>query len=268
MSSPPITNFNPGTVRIIPFGGCGEFGMNMTGYICEDRLYLVDAGVSFPDPSKLGVESIFPDLTEWISQFGGVYAYIITHGHEDHIGALPYMLERWPGPVYATPWTAELLDNKLSRRGVSLRYPIHKVNPGDKVKCEDFSIEYVAFNHSIPGACGLMIRQGQFNIFHTGDFKFDFTPILEKPVDLEYLKKLGREGIQVLLADSTNSHIPGYCPSEQTVIEPLKEAFDSAGDGAVIVTTFSSNFWRIKTILDICKESGRKVVILGGGVDY
>lgn len=267
MSAPPITNFTPGTVRIIPFGGCGEFGMNMTGYICEDRLYLVDAGVSFPDPSKLGVEAIFPDLTEWISQFGGVYAYIITHGHEDHIGALPYMLERWPGPVYATPWTAELLHSKLSRRGVGLRYPIHKVNPGDKVKCEDFSIEYVPFNHSIPGACGLMIRQGKFNIFHTGDFKFDFTPILEKPVDLDYLKKLGKEGIQVLLADSTNSHIPGYCPSEQSVIEPLKEAFESGGDGAVVVTTFSSNFWRIKTILDICKESDRKVVILGGGVE-
>lgn len=267
MTSVPITNFRPGTVRIIPFGGCGEFGMNMTGYICEDRLYLVDAGVSFPDPSKLGVEAIFPDLTEWIEQFGGVYAYILTHGHEDHIGALPYMLERWPGPVYATPWAGALLENKILRRGITLKYPIHKVNAGDRVQCEDFSIEYVAFNHSIPHACGLMIRQGQFNIFHTGDFKFDFTPVIEKPVNVDYLKSLGKEGIQLLLADSTNSHIKGYCPSEEAVVSPLQEAFDDAGNGAMVITTFSSNFWRLKTILDLCQKNGRKAVILGGGLE-
>jgi ribonuclease J len=267
MSPPSITNFNPGTIRVIPFGGCGEFGMNMTAYICEDRLYLVDAGISFPDPSKLGVESILPDLDEWIGQFGGVYAYIITHGHEDHIGALPYMLDKWPGPIYATPWAAALIQNKMKRRGINMRYPINHVRPGDKIQCEDFSIEYVPFNHSIPEACGLMIRQGNFNIFHTGDFKFDFTPVLEKAVDLNHLKKIGSEGIHLLLADSTNSHIKGHCPSEQTVIQPLQEAFDSAGDGAMIVTTFSSNFWRLKTILDLCQANDRKVLILGGGLE-
>ena len=267
MASPSITNFNPGTVRIIPFGGCGEFGMNMTAYICDDRLYLVDAGISFPDPSKLGVEAILPNLDDWINQFGGVYAYIITHGHEDHIGALPYMIEKWPGPIYATPWAAALIENKMMRRGIKLRYPINQVRPGDKVQCEDFSVEYIAFNHSIPDACGLMIRQGDFNIFHTGDFKFDLTPVLEKSVDLDHLKKIGSEGIHLLLADSTNSHIKGHCPSEQTVIEPLQEAFDSAGDGAMIITTFSSNFWRLKTILDLCQANDRKVLILGGGLE-
>lgn len=267
MKKPSITNFNPGTVRIIPFGGCGEFGMNMTAYVCDDRLYLVDAGISFPDSSKLGVEAILPDLDEWITQFGGVYAYIITHGHEDHIGALPYMIEKWPGPIYATPWAAALIENKMERRGIRLRYPINKVRPGDRVDCEDFSIEYVAFNHSIPEACGLMIRQSKFNIFHTGDFKFDFTPVVEKAVDLNHLKKLGVEGIHLLLADSTNSHVKGHCPSEQSVIEPLQEAFDAAGDGAIIVTTFSSNFWRLKTILDVCQANDRKVLILGGGLD-
>ena len=267
MASPSITNFNPGSIRIIPFGGCGEFGMNMTAYICEDRLYLVDAGISFPDPSKLGIEAIFPNMGEWISQFGGVYAYIITHGHEDHIGALPYMVDKWPGPIYATPWAAGLIENKMMRRGINLRYPINQVRPGDKIQCEDFTIEYVAFNHSIPDACGLMIRQGKFNIFHTGDFKFDLTPVLEKPVDLNHLKKIGAEGIHLLLADSTNSHIKGHCPSEQTVVEPLQQAFDSAGDGAMVVTTFSSNFWRLKTILDLCQANGRKVLILGGGLE-
>lgn len=239
----------------------------MTGYICDDRLYLVDAGVSFPDPSKLGVESLFPDMTPWIEQFGGVYAYIITHGHEDHIGALSFMLDRWPGPVYTTPWTAALIDSKLLRRGIGVRYPIHRVLPGDRVECEDFSLEFVPFNHSIPNACGLMIRGPKFNIFHTGDFKFDFTPVSEKPVDIKHLEKLGSEGVHLLLADSTNAHIPGYCPSESSVIEPMKKAFADGGSGAVLVTTFSSNFFRLKTILDVCAESGRKALILGGGLD-
>lgn len=239
----------------------------MTAYICEDRLYLVDAGVSFPDTSKLGVESLFPDMAPWIEQFGGVYAYIVTHGHEDHIGALPFMLERWPGPVYTTPWTAALIESKLNRRGISPRYPIHRVLPGDRVECEDFSIEFFQFNHSIPDACGLMIRSPKFNIFHTGDFKFDLTPVIEKPVNTGYLEKLGAEGIHALLADSTNAHLPGFCPSEGTVLEPMKRAFGLAGAGAVVVTTFSSNFWRLKTILEACQASGRKALILGGGLE-
>ncbi len=267
MQNPPITFFKNNAIRIIPFGGCGEFGMNMTGYICDDRLYIVDAGISFPDSSKLGVESLFPDMAPWIEQFGGVYAYIMTHGHEDHIGALSFMLDRWPGPVYTTPWTAALIDNKLARRGISVRYPIHRVNPGDRVECEDFSLEFVPFNHSIPNACGLMIRAEKLNIFHTGDFKFDFTPVLEEPVNIKHLEKLGREGIHLLLADSTNSHIPGFCPSEATVVEPMKKAFAECPSGAVVVSTFSSNFWRIKTILDVCEASGRKALILGGGLD-
>jgi ribonuclease J len=267
MQNRPITHFQKDSIRIIPFGGCGEFGMNMTAYICDDRLYLVDAGVSFPDPSKLGVDAILPDMAEWIEQFGGVYAYIITHGHEDHIGALPFMLSRWPGPVYTTPWTAALIESKLARRGVAFKYPVHRVTPGDVVECEDFSVEFVRFNHSIPDACGLMIRHPKFNIFHTGDFKFDFSPVIEPAVDLKRLEALGREGIQLLLADSTNAHLKGSCPSESAVIEPMAKAFKQAEDGAVIVTTFSSNFWRLKTILDTCHATGRKALILGGGLD-
>jgi ribonuclease J len=139
--------------------------------------------------------------------------------------------------------------------------------PGDRVECEDFSVEFVPFNHSIPNACGLMIRSESFNIFHTGDFKFDFTPVIEQPVNIKHLEKLGNEGIHVLLADSTNAHIPGFCPSESSVIEPMRRAFEQAGSGAVVVTTFSSNFWRLKTILDTCEATGRKALILGGGLD-
>jgi ribonuclease J len=206
-------------------------------------------------------------MDAWIEQFGGVYAYIITHGHEDHIGALPFMLNRWPGPVYTTPWTAALIEAKLQRRGVATRYPIHRIMPRDRVEFDDFSVEFVPFNHSIPNACGLMIRGKTFNIFHTGDFKFDFTPVVEKPVDVDHLKALGKEGIHLLLADSTNAHLTGFCPSESSVIEPMQRAFESAQDGAIVVSTFSSNFWRLKTILDVCERVGRKVLILGSGLD-
>jgi ribonuclease J len=263
---PSLLNFTKDTVRIIPFGGCGEFGMNLTAYIVEDRIYVVDAGISFPDPSKLGIESLYPDMDPWIKQFGGVYAYVITHGHEDHIGALPYLLQKWPGPIYATPWTAALIKGKLERRGLVIRYPIHEVKAGDVVKTEDFSIEYVHVNHSIPDACALYIQAGGLKIVHTGDFKFDDTPVLEQKANSKRLDEIGKSGIDLLLADSTNAHIEGPSPSEQVVVEPMRKAL-SHKDGAVLVTTFSSNFWRIKTILDLCQEMGRKVLFLGSGME-
>jgi ribonuclease J len=266
MSVQSIANFDSGKLRIIPFGGCGEFGMNFTAYIIEDRIYLVDAGVSFPDPSKLGVEAIYPDLDPWLKQFGGVYAYIITHGHEDHIGAMPYMLKKWPGPVYATPWTAALIRNKLQRREVSSKYDIIEVQAGDVVQTEDFTVEYVHVNHSIPHACALLIKTPNLKVLHTGDFKFDYTPIGEKTANLTRLKEIGDSKVDLLLADSTNAHIPGPSPSETVVIGPMKKAFELA-PGAVLVTTFSSNLWRLKTILDTCEATGRKALVLGTGIE-
>jgi ribonuclease J len=266
MTSPSILNFNKDTLRIIPFGGCGEFGMNLTAYIVEDRIYVVDAGVSFPDSSKLGIEAVYPDMDEWFTQFGGVYAYVITHGHEDHIGALPYLLEKWPGPVYATPWTAALIQNKLARRGVPLKYPIIEVKAGDIVDAEDFSIEYVHFNHSIPDACGLYIKMSKLKVFHTGDFKIDRTPVIEAQSNLKRLEEIGNEGLDLLLADSTNAHIDGPSPSEAIVVEPMIKAIKSS-KGATLVTTFSSNFWRLKTIFDACKTAGKKAFVLGSGLE-
>lgn len=266
MESPSILNFNSKTVRIIPFGGCGEFGMNITAYIVEDRVYVVDAGVSFPDPSKLGIEAVYPDMDPWFSQFGGVYAYVITHGHEDHIGALPYMMQKWPGPIYATPWTAALIRSKLERRGIALKYAITEVRAGDIVETDDFSIEYVHVNHSIPDACGLFIRTPELKIFHTGDFKIDHTPVLEKAANLTRLKEIGDMGVDLLLADSTNAHVAGPSPSEAVVPDPLIKAINIA-EGAVLITTFSSNFWRIKTIFDCCEATGRKVLLLGAGIE-
>ncbi|MCX6119381.1 MAG: ribonuclease J [Proteobacteria bacterium] len=266
METSTILNFNKDTVRIIPFGGCGEFGMNLTAYIVEDRIYVVDAGISFPDPGKLGIEALYPDMDAWFSQFGGVYAYVITHGHEDHIGALPYLMQKWPGPIYATPWTATLINNKLARRGILPKYPIHIVKAGDIVKTEDFTIEYVHVNHSIPDACGLFIKTPTLKIFHTGDFKIDQTPVMEAVANLKRLHEIGDEGVDLLLADSTNAHIVGPSPSESVVEEPIEKAM-SLAEGAVLVTTFSSNFWRIKTIFDACISQGRKVLLLGSGIE-
>lgn len=266
MDLPSILNHKKDSLRIIPFGGCGEFGMNLTAYIVEDRIYVVDAGVSFPDPSKLGVEAIYPDMDPWLEQFGGVYAYIITHGHEDHIGALPYLMQKWPGPVYATPWTAALIRGKLERRGVISKYPITEVQPGDVVETEDFTVEYVHLNHSIPNACGLFIKTPTLKVFHTGDFKIDYTPDMEPVADVKRLKEIGNMGVDLLLADSTNAHIPGPSPSEAVVVEPLKKAFAQA-KGAVLVTTFSSNFWRLKTIFDVCEATGRRLLVLGSGLE-
>lgn len=266
MEYPSILNFNSKTIRIIPFGGCGEFGMNLTAYVVEDRVYVVDAGVSFPDPSKLGIEALYPDMDPWFAQFGGVYAYVITHGHEDHIGALPYMMQKWPGPIYATPWTAALIRNKLERRGVPAKYPITEVRAGDIVETEDFKIEYVHVNHSIPDACGLFIHSKELKIFHTGDFKIDQTPVLENVANLKRLKEIGDMGVDLLLADSTNAHIAGPSPSESVVADPMIDAIGQA-QGAVLITTFSSNFWRIKTIFDACQKMGKKVLLLGAGIE-
>ena len=254
------------TIRIIPLGGCGEFGMNMTAYICSGKLFVVDCGVMFPDPMKLGVEAVIPKVHEIFKQCGGVYAWVITHGHDDHIGALPYLIDKYPAPMYATPWTAELIQNRFNRKGIGDRHPITVVEPGDHVTAEGFDAEYVAVNHSIPHACALFIRTPQMNIFHTGDFRIDDTPVIEEPISRSLLRKIGDEGVHLLLADSTNAQKKGIGPSESSVKGPLGETMDNA-TGAVVITTFSSNFWRIKQIVDLCIEKGRKLLILGPGVE-
>lgn len=253
-------------VRIIPLGGCGEFGMNLTAYLHRERLFVVDCGVMFPDPMKLGVEAVIPGVHDLFEQAGGPLAYFLTHGHEDHIGAMPYVIERWPAPIYCTAWTAELLRGKFNRRGYGDRFPITVVEPGDHIRAEGFDVEYVHVNHSIPMSCALVIRTPKLKVFHTGDFRIDPTPVIEPKVDLEYLSELGKEGIDLMLSDSTNATREGFGPSEKAVIKPLSKIFDDT-KGAVVITTFSSNFWRIKSIIDICVEKGRKLLVLGRGVD-
>jgi len=258
---------NLGMVRIVPLGGCGEFGMNLTCFLSGGKLFVVDAGIRFPDAFRLGVDAVLPDVDKWFAEAGGVYAYILTHGHEDHIGAMPHILQKWPAPVYGTAWTIELLRNKLFRLGRDPeQYKLKVVAPGDHVVTEGFDAEYVHINHSIPMACSLNLRFPGLTIFHTGDFKFEEDPIIERPADLERLKRIGDEGVDLLLADSTNAEKDGFCPAENSIYEPLLKVINQC-ERAAVVTTFSSNLWRIKTIVDVCRAAGRRLYITGGGLE-
>lgn len=253
-------------IRIIPFGGCGEFGMNLTAYIIDQKVYIVDCGVMFPDTSKLGVDAILPSVDPWFEELGGVYAYIITHGHEDHIGGLPFIIKNWPAPIYATPWTASLIERKFQRHKVELKFPLHVVQAGDHVVDGNVDIEYIHVNHSIPDACALYIKTKSHKIFHTGDFKFDDDPMGESPADLKRIAEVGKEGVDLLLADSTNAQRTGICGGEKTVMDSFRDIFDKTTDGAVVVTTFASNLWRLQCVAKICLEKDRKMVVLGSGI--
>ncbi|MDD9950324.1 MAG: ribonuclease J [Zetaproteobacteria bacterium] len=259
-----LRKLDPNKMHVVPFGGCSEFGMNATAYLYQRKLYLVDAGILFPDPQMLGVSSILPDFGKLFRSRKPVAAYIITHGHEDHIGAVPYLYERWPAPVYATPWTYELLKRKFEE----LRLPfddLHMVKVGSTAKVGPLKVEYIHVNHSIPDAASLYITVKNHKIFHTGDFKIDPTPVGCPPVSLDKLKEVGKKGVDLLIADSTNAHKSGPSPSEMSVKEPLADILRGA-KGRVLLTTFASNLWRLKVIADLCAELGKKLAIAGRGM--
>ncbi|NRA44680.1 MAG: ribonuclease J [Oligoflexales bacterium] len=257
---------NQNKLHVIPFGGCGEFGMNMTAYIIKSKLFLVDAGTMFPDPRKLGVSAIIPQAHGLIKDFGGIEAYFITHGHEDHIGSLPYFYQEWPAPIYATPWTVELIKRKFSERGIPTK-DIHLVKAGQLVKAPPLKVRYVHVNHSIPDACALFISThgNKHKVFHTGDFKIDPTPVGTKPINLKELKGIGSERVDLLIADSTNAMSTGPSPSEKSVIKPLEKHM-LAAKGRVFITTFASNLWRLKVIVDLCKKHKKKLAVIGRGM--
>jgi ribonuclease J len=264
---PFVTFAKEGVVRLIPVGGCGEFGMNSTAVLYNGKLYVIDCGVRFPDPAKLGIEAVIPDYGPLFEACGGVEAYIITHGHEDHIGALSYIIDRWPAPIYGTPWTCELFRSKINRRNKDVqKYTLNEVEPGDVIRNSDISFEYIHINHSIPMACSLLIKTDTVRIFHSGDFKLDPDPMTEAPYNSERLRQIGDEGVDVVLCDSTNAHRDGHCPSEKSVFKPLLDEVAKA-TGAAIVTTFSSNLWRLQTVVEVCKALGKKLFIMGGGME-
>lgn len=250
-------------IRIIPLGGLGEIGKNITIYEYDGDMFIVDCGMAFPDEETPGIDIVIPDFTYVLKNKDKIKGLVVTHGHEDHIGAIPYLLKQINIPIYATKLTIGLIEGKLKEHKLISSANLNVVKAGDTVKLGKFDIEFIHVNHSIPDAAGFAIKTPTGTIIHTGDFKIDTTPIDDKVIDLGRFAELGKKGVLALLADSTNAERPGYTPSERVVGESFSTLFKKAENHRIIVATFSSNVHRIQQIIDEAYKCGRKVAISG-----
>ncbi|MFW6150667.1 MAG: ribonuclease J [Chloroflexota bacterium] len=253
-------------LRIIPLGGLGEIGKNMLALEYRDDVLLIDAGLMFPSEEMLGVDVLIPDIGYLLEKQENIKAIIVTHGHEDHIGALPYILPRLDVPVYSTALTRKLIQIKLKQRGVKSKAKLNVVQPGGKVSLGSFTVEFFPVCHSIPDSVGLVIRTPVGIVVHSGDFKLDHTPVIGEPTDLSRLANLGSKGVLLLLSDSTYAELSGYTPSERVVTDTLDHIVSSA-EGRVIVTTFSSLISRIQQVVDVAARHDRRVYITGRSME-
>jgi ribonuclease J len=249
-------------LEIVPLGGLGEFGMNMLALTWGDTTVIVDAGVMFPDPDQLGVDRIIPDMT-YVQQKGRAAALVLTHGHEDHIGAVPHVVPFVDGPIYGTPFTLALVEPKL--REHELEATLTPVRPREQVTIGPFTVEFIRVTHSMPDCVALAIRTPVGTIVHTGDFKIDQTPIDGQYFDIHRFAELGQEGVLALFADSTNIDRRGFTGSELEVVEAFEEIFTSA-DGRLIVAAFASSIYRMQILVDLAAQFDRKVAFLGRGM--
>jgi len=248
-------------ISIIPLGGLGEIGKNMTAFRYGDDIILIDAGLAFPDDDMLGIDLVIPDTTYLMENKDKLKAIFLTHGHEDHIGALPYVLKDFDVPVYGTPLTLGILEGRLEENGVSCEN-LKTVRPGNIVRVGPFKLEFIRVNHSIPDAVAIAIHTPIGIIVHTGDFKFDQTPVDGQVTQFSRLAELGDRGVLCLLSDSTNIERPGFTPSEKVVGRTLDEQFRQAKN-RIIVATFSSNVHRIQQVIDSAVKNKRKVAVIG-----
>ncbi len=248
-------------LQIIPLGGLGEIGKNMTVIRYEDEILLIDAGLMFPEEDMLGIDLVIPDITYLLENRDKIKAIVLTHGHEDHIGGLPYVLKQINVPVYGTRLTLGILEGRLKENGVDSSM-LHPVMQGDIINIGCFSVGFIRVNHSIPDAVGLSIKTPLGMIVHTGDFKLDYTPIDGKMTDFRRFSELGNKGVLVMMADSTNSEREGHTPSERTVGAAFDKAFHNCRS-RIIVATFSSNVHRIQQVVDTAVRYKRKVAVLG-----
>jgi ribonuclease J len=248
-------------LRVIPLGGLGEIGMNLMVYECGDEAILVDCGMMFPDAATLGVDVIVPDMTYLFENASKIKALFLTHGHEDHIGAVPFLVERLPIPVYAMPLALGFVADKLEEFGID-DIELRAILPRDVVEVGSFRVEALRVTHSIVDAVGYAITTPAGVIIHTGDFKIDHTPIDAKPTDLARFAHYGEQGVMLLVSDSTNALVPGHGPSEKTVGSALDRVFANV-KGRIIVTTFASHIHRVQQVIDSARRNGRKVLLIG-----
>ncbi|MFH1002968.1 MAG: ribonuclease J [Chloroflexota bacterium] len=249
-------------LRIIPIGGLSEIGKNMMAMEYGDDIIVIDAGLMFPEEGMLGIDLVIPDISYLLENKARVRGIVITHGHEDHIGALPYVLPQLEAPVYATRLTHGLISVKLKERRAHTGAELTVVAPGESITLGQFRVEFFPVCHSMPDSVGLIIHTPLGIVVHSGDFKLDYTPVSGKPTDLSRLAQLGASGVLLLLSDSTYAELPGYTPSEQVVGETLKHIMADA-PGRVIVATFSSLVSRIQQVIDAAAKHQRRVFVVG-----
>jgi ribonuclease J len=256
---------SPATLEIVPLGGLGEFGMNMMAVSWEDTTILIDAGVMFPDPDQLGVDLIIPDLSYLELRRGQVKALVLTHGHEDHIGAVPHVAPLFDGPIYGTALTLAMIERKLTEHEIDASDRLTRVKPREKVVIGPFTVEFIRVTHSMPDCVALAITTPVGVIIHTGDFKIDQTPIDDEHFDLHRFAELGSQGVLALFADSTNVDRRGFTGSETDVIEGFEEIFTSS-QGKLVVALFSSSIYRIQVLVNLAAQFERKVAFVGRSI--
>lgn len=253
-------------IKIIPLGGLGEIGKNMTAFECGSDIIVVDCGLGFPDEQMYGIDIVIPDISYLKANANRIKGIVLTHGHEDHIGAIPYVMKELDVPIYATPLTAALVELKLEEHDLLYNTQIFTKKAGDVFRLGCFTVEFINVNHSIADAVALAIKTPLGTIIHTGDFKIDITPIQGKMIDLPRFGQLGNEGVLALLSDSTNVEKPGYSVSEMKVGETFDRLFKNC-DQRIIVTTFASNVYRLQQIIDVAAKYKRKVGITGRSME-
>ncbi len=263
MPKKPKKNKPLGKIRIIPLGGLGEVGKNMTAIEYENDLIVVDCGLGFPDDDMPGIDLVIPDIAYLEANRDRIKGILLTHGHEDHIGAVPYLLRSINPPIYGTPLTLGIIRNKLREHNLPHKPNLRTVNAGDRVKLGAMEAEFIHVNHSIADACAIAIRTPLGTLVHTGDFKLDTSPIDGEMMDIARLGEIGKEGVLLLMCESTNAERPGHTPSEKKVGASLEYIFSTHTKKRIIIATFSSNVHRVQQIIDTSARHKRKVAITG-----
>ena len=250
-------------LKVIPLGGLEQIGMNITAFEYEDSIVVVDCGLSFPEDDMLGIDLVIPDVTYLKENISKVKGFVITHGHEDHIGALPYILKEVNVPIYSTKLTLGLITNKLKEHNLVRSTKLKEVKHGQVINLGDFSIEFIKTNHSIQDASALAIYSPAGIVVHTGDFKVDYTPVFGDAIDLQRFAEIGKKGVLALMCDSTNAERPGFTMSERTVGRVFDNLFNEHKNARIIIATFASNVDRVQQIIDTAYRFGRKVAVEG-----